>query len=173
MGTGISLRNDFTAVELRRLAGRCTDAKQARRLLSLAAVYEGMSREDAARIGGMDRQTLRDWVHRFNAEGPDGLTDRKAPGRQRYLSDAQMAELSRIVEAGPDPTVDGVIRWRRIDLQAIIKDRFGVTYSERAISTLLKSLGFSHMSARPQHPEQDEDVIASFKKTSRERSRPT
>lgn len=173
MRTGIPLRDDFTAGDLRHLASRCKDARQSRRLLSLAAVYDGMSREDAARIGGMDRQTLRDWVHRFNAEGPDGLTDRKAPGQQRYLSEAQMAELSRIVEAGPDPATDGVTRWRRVDLQVVIEDRFGVTYSERAISTLLKVLGFSHMSARPQHPSQDGRVIASFKKTSSARSGPT
>ena len=170
MPASVSLRADFTSSELRRLASGCVDANQARRLLSLAAVCDGMSRTDAARIGGMDRQTLRDWVHRFNEEGPDGLTDRKAPGRARYLNDAQMAELGEIVETGPDPVTDGVVRWRRVDLQKVIKNRFGVTYSERAISGLLKALNFSHISARPQHPAQDEQVIEAFKKTSTEHS---
>ena len=172
MPASVSLRADFTSSELRRLASGCVDANQARRLLSLAAVCDGMSRTDAARIGGMDRQTLRDWVHRFNEEGPDGLTDRKAPGRARYLNDAQMAELGEIVETGPDPVTDGVVRWRRVDLQKVIKNRFGVTYSERAISGLLKALNFSHISARPQHPAQDEQVIEAFKKTSPEPSPP-
>ena len=172
MPASVSLRADFTSSELRRLASGCVDANQARRLLSLAAVCDGMSRTDAARIGGMDRQTLRDWVHRFNEEGPDGLTDRKAPGRARYLNDAQMAELGEIVETGPDPVTDGVVRWRRVDLQKVIKNRFGVTYSERAISGLLKALNFSHISARPQHPAQDEQVNEAFKKTSPEPSPP-
>ena len=170
MSASIPLRTDFSASDLRVLAGRCTDASQARRLLSLAAVYDGMDRAQAATIGGMDRQTLRDWVHRFNSEGPDGLIDRKAPGRARYLTDKQMAELGEIVDAGPDPEVDGVVRWRRVDLQKVIEERFGVTYSERAISDLLKVLGFSHISGRPQHPAQDNRVIEAFKKTSAERS---
>jgi transposase len=97
----IGLREDFDADELRRLARRSRDNRQTRRLLSLAAVYDGMSREAAAAIGGMDRQTLRDWVHRFNAEGPDGLRDRPRPGMRRRLSDAQMRELAEIVETGP------------------------------------------------------------------------
>ena len=129
-----------------------------------------MSRADAAQVGGMDRQTLRDWAHRFNAEGPDGLTDRPRSGRECWLSEAQMAELAEIVETGPDPTVDGVVRWRRVDLKRVIEERFGVVYSERAISELLARLSFSHISGRPQHPGQDERVIAAFKKTSRARS---
>ena len=92
------------------------DANQARRLLALAAVYEGMSREDAARIGGMDRQTLRDWVHRFNRRGVDGLIDIKAPGRRSKLSAEQREELRQLVEAGPDLDKDGVVRWRCVDL---------------------------------------------------------
>jgi len=166
----IGLREDFDANELRRLARRSRDNRQIRRLLALAAVYDGMSREAAATVGGMDRQTLRDWVHRFNAEGPEGLTDRPRPGRERRLSDAQMMELAEIVEAGPDPAVDGVVRWRRVDLQHIIEERFGVIYSERTITDLLAALSFSHISGRPQHPEQDERVIEAFKKTSRARS---
>jgi len=121
----------------------------------------------------MDRQTLRDWVHRFNEEGPEGLKHRPGAGRRRLLNDAQMSELSVIVETGPDPEVDGVVRWRRVDLQRVIEERFGISYSERAISDLLAALSFSHISGRPQHPAQDSRVTEAFKKTSRVRSRPT
>lgn len=163
----ISLRDDYDAAQLRALAKRVRDPRQIRRLLALAGVYDGMSRAAAARIGGMDRQTLRDWVHRFNEAGPAGLTNRLGAGRPRQLSDAQMAELAAIVETGPDPAVDGVVRWRRIDLVHAIRERFGVVYSERAISDLLKALSFSHISGRPQHPKQDPRVLDGFKKTSR------
>jgi len=162
----ISLRDDYDATELRALAKRSRDVRQARRLLALAAVFDGMSRAEAARIGGMDRQTLRDWAHRFNAEGPEGLRNRAGAGRRRRLSEAQMQELAEIVETGPDLKVDGVVRWRRIDLKRVIEERFGVTYSERAISDLLAQLAFSYISGRPQHPRQDERGLEAFKKTS-------
>lgn len=164
-----SLRDDYDAAELRALAKRSRDVRQARRLLALAAVYDGMSRAEAARVGGMDRQTLRDWAHRFNAEGPEGLRNRAGAGRRRRLSEARMQELAEIVETGPDPKVDGVVRWRRIDLKRVIEERFGVTYSERAISDLLARLAFSYISGRPQHPRQDERVLEAFKKTSHAR----
>jgi len=167
MPAAISLRDDFTSVGLRKLAGRAKDANQGRRLLALAAVCDGMSRGAAAKIGGMDRQTLRDWVHRFNAEGPDGLANRSAPGRACWLSREQLRELAEIVETGPDPETDGVVRWRRIDLSRVIEGRFGIVYAERSISRLLAELGFVHISARPQHPAQDPKVIEAYKKTSR------
>lgn len=173
MPSAVALRPDFDAVRLRWLARGCRNASQSRRLLSIAAIYDGMSRGDAARVGGMDRQILRDWVLRFNAEGPDGLIDRKAPGPRRRLSEEQMKELGAIVETGPDPAVHGVIRWRRCDLQKVIEDRFGVVYRERAISNLLAELGYSRISGRPQHPAQDRRVIDAFKKTSRAPLRPT
>lgn len=173
MPASIPLRRDFDASTLRIFAKRCPDSRQTRRLLALAAVYDGMSRAKAAKIGGMDRQTLRDWVHRFNEEGADGLTNRKGAGRPRMLSDEQMKELGEIVETGPDPAVDGVVRWRRIDLKRVIKERFDVIYSERGISRLLGELGLAHISARPQHPKQDSQVIAAFKKTSPTHSRRT
>jgi transposase len=132
-------------------------------------VLDGMSREDAARLGGMDRQTLRDWVHRFNSTGPDGLKDAWWSGPEPRLSPEQKAELAQIVETGPDPAIDGVVRWRRVDLQKLIRERFGVDYHERYVSTLLKELGFSHMSARPRHPAQDGRIVEAFKKTSRAR----
>ena len=131
MGSAVPLRTDYSASDLRRIAKRCSDNRQIRRLLALAAVYDGMNRTEAARIGGMDRQTLRDWVHRFNEEGPDGLTNAKGAGRPRLLSDEQMQELAQIVETGPDREIDGVVRWRRIDLVRVIDERFGVECSER------------------------------------------
>ncbi len=167
MAAAIPLRDDFSADELRVLARRCRDAKQCTRLLALAAVAEGRKRAEAARIGGMDRQTLCDWVHRFNAEGADGLSDRLAPGAEPKLTLAQKAELAAIVEAGPDPAADGVVRWRRVDLKAVIADRFGVVYHERSVSRLLHALDFAHLSARPCHPAQDGEILNAFKKTSR------
>lgn len=166
MSAAIALRSDYTAERCRALARGCEDVAQSCRLLAIAAVYEGMSRAEAARIGGMDRQTLRDWVHHFNAQGPDGLKNRKAPGAACRLSAEQLAEFAAIVEAGPDLERDGVVRWRRSDLVRIIEERFGVVYAERTISSLLARLGFVHMSARPQHPKQDRAVIKAYKKTS-------
>jgi len=169
MPASISLSADYSAADLRKLATQSSNANQSRRLLSLAAIHDGMDRATAAKIGGMDRQSLRDWVHRFNKEGPDGLIDRKSPGPKRRLSEAQLAELAQIVETGPDPEKDGVVRWRRVDIRRVIKERFGVEYCERHVGDILHDLGFSHVSARPQHPEQDAEVIAAFKKTSPKR----
>ena len=169
MGSAVKLRTDFSAAELRRLAKAVRDIRQSRRLLSLAAVLDGMSREQAARIGGMDRQTLRDWVHRFNEQGPEGLKDIRNGGVRERLSIEQKAELAQIVEIGPDPAVDGVVRWRRIDLKRVIEERFGVVYHERYVGKLLKQIGFSHVSARPHHPAQDARIMDEFKKTSHAR----
>ena len=166
MASAVNLRTDYSAAELRRLAAATKHANQSRRLLSLAAVADGMNRTDAARIGGMDRQTLRDWVHRFNAHGPDGLRDAWSKGPTPRLSANQRAALADLVETGPDRVVDGVVRWRRIDLQRVIAERFGVTYHERTVGKLLTGLGFAHVSARPRHPTQDERTVAAFKKTS-------
>jgi transposase len=164
--TGIVIRSDFDAGQLRVLASHSRDANQARRLLSLAAIYDGMTRADAAIVGGMDRQTLGDWVVRFNDEGIDGLLNRKSPGRRRRLSQGQLEELDKIVEAGPDLGKDGVVRWRAIDLKRVIEARFGVSYGERHVMKLLNALGFSHISARPKHPKQNARVMGAFKKTS-------
>lgn len=169
MPSAVKLRMNFSSAELRRLAKVSKDASQSRRLLSLAAVLDGMNRADAARMGGMDRQTLRDWVHRFNKSGPDGLLDHRASGRVPRLSASQKAELATIVESGPDVKIDSVVRWRRVDLQRVIAERFGVNFHERYVGTLLKKLGFSHISARPRHPGQDAETIEAFKKTSHAR----
>jgi transposase len=173
MAPPIPLRPDYDADTLRSLARKSRNPRQIRRLLSLAAIDDGKNRTEAARIGGMDRQTLRDWVLRFNEGGPDELADRQRTGCPCRLTGAQLAELAKIVEAGPDLKVHGVVRWRRIDLQKVIEDRFGVAYSERAISGLLARLSFSPITGRPQHPAQDPDAIAAFKKTSPPHSRPT
>ena len=164
MAAALDLRTDYSAAELRRLAATTRNANQSRRLLSLAGVLDGMSRTDAARIGGMDRQTLRDWVHRFNAQGPEGLLDGWSKGPEPRLSAKQRAEIAELVETGPDRVVHGVVRWRRINLQRVILDSFGVAYHERTIGKLLKTLGFSHISARPRHPAQDAHTIEAFKK---------
>src|SRR5712672_4286856 len=166
MGGAVKLRQDFGADELRRFAAKAKDVAQARRLLALAAVHDGMNRSEAARIGGMDRQTLRDWVRRFNESGPDGLINIKPTGRRPKLSAEQRDVLRELVQAGPDPEKDGVVRWRCVDLQRVLGQRFGVDLSTVAIGRELKKLGFSHISARPQHPAQDPQAIAAFKKTS-------
>lgn len=166
MGGAVALRQDFDGDELRRFAARAKDAGQARRLLALAAVLDGMNRTEAARIGGMDRQTLRDWAHRFNRHGPDGLIDIKPSGRPPRLSDQQKDLLKQLVEAGPDPETDGVVRWRCVDLKRVVRERFGVELSEVSLGRVLKQLGFSHISARPRHPVQEPAAIETFKKTS-------
>jgi transposase len=167
MPAAVRIRTDFSACELRRLAARTKHVNQSRRLLSLAAGLDGMSRAEAARIGGMDRQTLRDWVHRFNEHGPEGLKDAWSKGNPPRLSPDQQADLARLVETGPDRAAHGVVRWRRIDLQRLIAERFGVAYHGRTVGKILHQLGFSHISARPRHPAQDGQTIEAFKKTSR------
>ncbi len=152
------------------MARESRDIRQCRRLLALAAVAEGRSRAEAAALGGMDRQTLPDWVHRFNAEGMDGLLDRKLGGRPSKLTAEQKVELAAIVEAGPDIEETSLVRWRRVDLKAVNEEHSGVVYSERSVSRLLHELGFAHISARPYHPAQKAAVLEEFKKnTSRAR----
>ncbi len=168
----VGLRGDYDAAAVRGLARAAIDADQVRRLLAIAAVYDGMNREDAARIGGMDRQTLRDWVHRFNSDGADGLVNRPPPGNPRRLTPEQEAELASIVEGGPASAgLDHLARWRRVDLKALVEERWGVAYHERTLGKLLDRLGFSHITTRPQHYRQDEDAMEAFKKTSPPRSR--
>jgi transposase len=113
----------------------------------------------------MDRQTLRDWIHRYNGAGIAGLTDRRSPGRKPRLSAEQEAELIEIVERGPDPAEDGLVRWRRVDLQMLVERRFGVELHERTMGKILRRLGFSHISARPRHPQADAHAQETFKKT--------
>ena len=165
MTVGIT-RRELGAGDLRREAGRCRDARAARRMLALALVLEGSPRAAAARHAGMDRQTLRDWVHRFNAEGLAGLRDRPRSGRKPRLAPGQAAELAAAVERGPDPDRDGVVRRRRVDLQALIEARFAVRLHERSVGKGLRRLGFARLSVRPRHPKADEAAQAAFKKAS-------
>jgi transposase len=164
MGTAIPVKRRLGAVDLRKRACASQDTDQARRLLALAAVLDGQSRGAAARIGGMDRQTLRDWVHAYNAEGPNGLINATSPGRPPKLTKAQKEKLRPIIVAGPDPVKDGVVRWRCVDLKRVIKERFGVDLGEISVGRLLKELGFSYVSARPQHPEQSSRGLRILKK---------
>ena len=159
-------RADLTAVDLRRAAGKSRDAKAARRMLAIALVLEGADRTRAAETCGMDRQTLRDWVHRYNAGGLGGLVNRTMPHRPRRLAPDQMAELASWIEAGPDPDRDGVVRWRCRDLQRRIEAEFGVVLHERSVGKQLAALGFRRLSVRPQHPKSDPEAQTAFKKTS-------
>lgn len=158
-------RADLTAAELRTAAARSRDAQAARRMLALALVLEGVDRKTAAETCGMERQTLRDWVHRYNAEGLAGLSNRRAAPRSRRLDTGQLGELVSWLEAGPDPAVDGVVRWRRQDLQRRITDRFGVELHERTVGKYLAALGYRRLSVRPRHPKTDPEAQETFKKT--------
>lgn len=159
-------RKDHDAASFRREAARSGDAAAARRMLALALVLDGKSRSEAAQSCAMDRQTLRDWVHRYNNEGLSGLSDRARAGRPPHLNAAQTAEIAKLVADGPDLAVHGLVRWRRIDLKAEIKTRFGVDMAEQTIGAMLRRLGFRKISARPAHPQGDADARESFKKTS-------
>jgi transposase len=156
-------RRDLSAADLRRQAARSQDADATRRMLAIALVLDGHSRADAAATCGMDRQTLRDWVHRHNAEGIAGLSNRRAPGPTPRLSDGQEAELARWVEKGADLERDGVVRWRCRDLRARIEHEFGVRLHERTVGKLLAKLRFRRLSVRPRHPESDAAAQEAFK----------
>ena len=166
MAVGIT-RTELSATQLRREAARVKDARASRRMLALALVLDGRSRTEAAQSCGMDRQTLRDWVHRYNVEGLAGLADRPLPGRTPLLEAEQMNELAAIVEAGPDPETDGIVRWRRNDLCEVVERHFGVRVAERTMSSILRRLGFAKLSARPRHPQSDPDAQELYKKLRR------
>lgn len=167
----IPLRPDFDAARLRRAARASTDADQVRRLLALAAIYDGQSRSEAAAIGGVTLQIVRDWVLKFNAHGPAGLIDRKAPGRAPLLSEAHRAALASVLERGPIPAVHGVVRWRIIDLCQWVWDEFRISVSKQTLGRELRAMDYRKLSARPRHHEQKPGAIEAFKKTSRRRWR--
>ena len=150
MAAAIGLRSDYTADDLRGLARASRDAKQTRRLLALAAIYDGGSRTDAARIGGVGLQVVRDWVLRFNSSGPAGLIDRKAPGKAALLTAEHRSALAQVVEDGPVPWRDGVVRWRLVDLAAWLRDEFRITASRQTLGRELRRMGYRSLSARPQ-----------------------
>ncbi len=166
MAAPVPLRDDYDGSTLRQLAKRSKDAKQTRRLLGLAEIYDGGARSDAARVGGVGLQIIRDWVIRFNAEGPDGLIDRKAPGARSKLNDAQRGALAARVDAGPVPAVDGVVRWRLKDLVRWLYEEFGISLDETTVGRELKAMDFRKLSARPQHYAQNPLDGEAFKKTS-------
>jgi transposase len=166
--TALSItRTDLTVEQLRQVAAREADPKAVRRLLAIAMVLDGHSRQAAADAQAMDRQTLRDWVIRYNEYGIDGLVDRPRSGRPSLLSPEQQAELETWVDQGPDLAKDGVIRWRRFDLRERIRQRFGVKMHERNVGKILRRLNFRRVSVRPQHPQSDEAAQEAFKKRAR------
>jgi transposase len=167
MSAPIPLRLDFNASLLRGLARKTKDGPQARRLLALAAIYDGATRTDAAKIGGVGLQIIRDWVLRFNARGPAGLVDGKPPGQPSKLNDGQRQVLARMIESGPIPAVHGVVRWRLIDLVQWIFEEFRITIAKQTLSRELRSMGYRKLSARPRHYAQAAGAIENFKKASR------
>lgn len=165
MGKPIALRTDYDAARLRRTARAGEDADQVRRLLALATVYDGGSRTEAASIGGVGLQVVRDWVLRFNAFGPEGLIDRKAPGQRSKLDDTHRAALATMIENGPIPAVHGVVRWRIIDLRQWVWDEFRISVSKQTLSRELRAMEYRKLSARPRHHAQAAGAVEAFKKT--------
>ena len=159
----IPLRGDFEAVQLRGLARKTKDGPQARRFLALAAIYDGAKRTEAAKIGGVGLQIIRDWVLRFNARGPDGLLDGKSPGQPSRLNDAQRQAIVLMIENGPIPAVHGVVRWRLVDLAQWIFEEFRITIAKQTLSRELRAMGYRKLSARPRHHAQAEGVVEAFK----------
>lgn len=166
MGAAVRLREDYSADDLRALARRSINAKQTRRLLSLAEIYDGGTRGAAARIGGVGLQVVRDWVLRFNAHGPDGLVDRKKPGKSAILDQKQRGALVDIVESGPMPAIHGVVRWRLVDLTQWMWEEFRISVSRQTLGRELRAKGYRKLSARPRHHAQDPAAMATFKKNS-------
>jgi transposase len=165
MGAAVMItRMDFTAAELRSFAGKCQDGAQVRRLLAIALVLEGVPRTEAAVRNGMDRQTLRDWVHHYNTNGIEGLKSRQSPGRIPALTTKQMAELKALVLKGPDLLEHKVVRWRCQDLQTEVARRFKVNVHESTIGKWLHQLGLKRLQPRPFHPKKSAEAEAIFKK---------
>src|SRR5215212_6137592 len=163
----VPLRTDFNAAALRTIARQTKDGPQARRLLALAAIYEGASRTEAARIGGVTVQIVRDWVMKFNALGPEGLVNRKPPGQPSKLTDAHRAALVARVDEGPIPAIHGVVRWRLVDLIQWLWEEYRISISKQTLSRELRALNYRKLSARPRHHGKSEAAVAAFKKTSR------
>src|SRR5262245_49103289 len=166
MSAPTPLRQDFDAPQVRGLARKTKDGPQARRLLALAAIYDGATRTEAAKIGGVGLQIIRDWVLRFNARGPDGLLDGKSTGQPSKLNDTLRQAIAGMIESGPIPAVHGVVRWRLIDLAQWIFEEFGITIAKQTLSRELRAMGYRKLSARPRHHAQAEGAIEDFKKTS-------
>ena len=167
MGKPVEItRREYSASELRELAADTYDGAVVRRLLAIAMILDGHPRGEAARLNGMDRQTLRDWAHRYNDEGVAGLPSRVSPGRPGALNGEQMAALHSMVLEGPDPERDAVIRWRCADLRDAIAARWSVELHERSVGRLLRRLGMTRLQPRPFHPKKNAAAQEAFKKTS-------
>ena len=166
MAAPVPLRTDFDATQLRALAKQSRDADQTRRLLALAAIYDGGSRTEAAQIGCVTLQIVRDWVLRFNARGPEGLVTGRAPGATPRLNNQPREALQTIIEQGPIPAIHGVVRWRLVDLVQWLWEEFRVSISKQTLSRELRALGYGKLSARPRHHQKNEAAVAAFKKTS-------
>lgn len=166
MGKAVELRDDYAGDDLRRLARRSRDSDQTRRLLALAAIYDGGSRSDAAKVGGVTLQIIRDWVLRFNADGPEGLKNRWGAGPTPKLTAEHRRALAEMVERGPIPAIHGVVRWRRCDLALELHEMFGVSVEESTVGRALREMGYRKLSARPRHHAQNEYVAEDFKKPS-------
>jgi len=167
MGQAITITNlDYSAADLRRFMSRQKDGAVVRRLMALALILEGKSRTEAAQQSGMERQTLRDWVHRYNAEGVAGLSSRVDPGPTPLLNEAQMAELRELVVNGPDPGTDQVVRWRCIDLRDKIERHFSVKVHKRTVAKWLRQLALTRLQPRPFHAKKNAAAQEAFKKTS-------
>ncbi len=162
----VPLRSDFDAAALRTIARQTKDGPQARRLLALAAIYEGANRTEAARLGGVTLQIVRDWVVKFNAHGPEGLVDRKPPGQPSRLTDAHRAALIARLDEGPIPSVHGVVRWRLVDLVQWLWEALRITISKQTLSREVRALGYRKLSARPRHHAKSEAEVSAFKKPS-------
>src|SRR5205085_11863951 len=167
MAVAVPLRSDFEAAQLRALAKRARDPDQTRRLLALAAISDGASRTEAAQIGCVPLQIVRDWVLRFNARGPEGLQTGRAPGAPSRLTDQQRQALQAIVDQGPIPAIHGVVRWRLIDLIQWLWEEFRLSLSKQTLSRELRALDYRKLSARPRHHAKSAAAVAAFKKTSR------
>ena len=162
----VALRADFDSVAVRSLAKKSKDGAQARRLVAVAAIYDGASRTEAADIAGVTLQIIRDWVVKFNAFGAEGLIDRKAPGRASLLSEEHLKALAERLESGPTPAIHGVVRWRRVDLCQWLFEEFRISVSKQTLSRQLRAMGYRKLSARPRHHAQAEGAIEDFKKAS-------
>jgi transposase len=164
MGKALKIRDDLPAEALRRAARREKDGRAAARIYAIAHALDGLSRAEAARLAGMERQALRDAVVRYNAEGLAGLHDRPRGRPRRRLDHEEEADLVAAIERGPDPDADGCCAWTRADLCRWLRARHGKTYHPSSMTRVLRRLGFSRQKARPFHPKRDAEAQEAFKK---------
>ena len=161
---GLTIRTDLPAAALRRLARREKDRAAAARMQAIAGALEGMTRAEAARLAGMERQALRDAVVRYNAGGVAGLYSRPSPGRRARLTDEQRAALRQLVLDGPEVEATGLSAWTLPELCREVENRWGVSYHPGHMGKLMHRLGLSRQKARPSHPKADAAAREAFAK---------